>query len=194
MAEIHSTGGATSETSYDSALENLLNERGKLLQPRVICNGQLRNQGAGHPDFGLHSSNQCSQNTPKTGQGAIPERGVIEVESLGDNSWQTEQGNQPTRYLNQYGLVLVTNYREFRLIGKDDNSKPVEREYFRLADDEPAFWSGIANSKRARTLSLRPPMALWQGTLLLAIFREEAANHQWNRTVLNSLSWASYSR
>ncbi|MCY3654678.1 MAG: hypothetical protein F4226_03500 [Synechococcus sp. SB0678_bin_12] len=65
MAEIHSTGGATSETSYDSALENLLNERGKLLQPRVICNGQLRNQSAGHPDFGLHSSNQCSQKLQK---------------------------------------------------------------------------------------------------------------------------------
>ncbi|MXY62662.1 MAG: hypothetical protein F4Y87_04365 [Synechococcus sp. SB0665_bin_28] len=65
MAEIRSTGGAPGETSYDSALENLLNERGKLLQPQVICNGQLRNQGAGHPDFGLHSSNQCSQNTPK---------------------------------------------------------------------------------------------------------------------------------
>lgn len=56
----------------------------------------------------------------KTGQGAIPERGVIEVKSLRDNSWQTAQGNQATRYLNQYGLVLVINYREFRLIGKDE--------------------------------------------------------------------------
>ena len=145
MAEIRSTGGATSETSYYSALENLLNELGKPLKPQVICNGQLRNQGAGHPDFGLYSKNQCSKNTPQSGQGAIPERGVIEVKPLGDNSWQTAQGSQATKYLNQYGLVLVTNYREFRLIGEDDNGRPVERECFRLADDEPTFWSMAAH-------------------------------------------------
>ena len=145
MAEIRSTGGATSETSYYSALENLLNELGKLLKPRVICNGQLRNQGAGHPDFGFYNENQCSKNVPKTSQGAIPERGVIEVKPLGDNSWQTAQGSQATKYLNQYGLVLVTNYREFRLIGEDDNGRPVERECFRLADDEATFWSMAAH-------------------------------------------------
>ena len=55
MAEIRGPGGATSETSYYSALENLLNGLGGLLKPNVICNGQLRNQGAGHPDFGLYS-------------------------------------------------------------------------------------------------------------------------------------------
>jgi len=47
MAEIHATGSATSETSYYGALENLLNSIGKILKPKVICNGQIRNQGAG---------------------------------------------------------------------------------------------------------------------------------------------------
>jgi len=61
MVEIRSTGGATDETSYYSALENLLNAIGKTLRPPVICNGQLRNQGAGHPDFGLYNKNQCSK-------------------------------------------------------------------------------------------------------------------------------------
>ncbi len=79
MVQIRSTGGATSETSYYSALENLLNEIGKALKPAVICNGQLRDQGAGHPDFGLYSKNQFSKGAPKSGQGEIPERGVIEV-------------------------------------------------------------------------------------------------------------------
>ncbi len=87
MAEIWGPGGATSETSYYSALENLLNELGGLLEPNVICNGQLRNQGAGHPDFGLYSRNQCSKGAPKPGQGEIPERGVIEVKPLADKSW-----------------------------------------------------------------------------------------------------------
>jgi hypothetical protein len=55
LAEIRSTGGATNETSYYSALERLLNDIGAALRPQVICNGQLRNQGAGHPDFGLYT-------------------------------------------------------------------------------------------------------------------------------------------
>ena len=151
MAQIRSTGGATSETSYYSALENLLNELGDNLDPKVICNGQLRDQGAGHPDFGLYSKKQCSKGEPKSGQGEIPERGVIEVKSLADQSWQTAKGEQATKYFNLYELVLVTNYREFRLIGKDGGGNPVVREFFSLADDEPIFWSMAAHpAKSAR--------------------------------------------
>lgn len=146
MAEIRSTGGATSETSYYSAVENLFNDLGKELDPKVICNGQLRNQGAGHPDFGLYSTKQCSKGAPKPGQGEIPERGVIEVKPLADNSWQTAQGKQATKYFERYRLVLVTNYREFRLIGEDENGNPVQREYFSLAEDETAFWALAANA------------------------------------------------
>ena len=141
MVEIRSTGGATSETSYYSAMENLLNDLGGLLKPQVICNGQLRGQGAGHPDFGLYGKKQCSKSGPKSGQGEIPEHGVIEVKPLADNNWQTAQGEQATKYFNLYKLVLVTNYREFRLIGADDGGNPVQREFFSLAPDEEKFWS-----------------------------------------------------
>ena len=145
MAEIRSTGGATSETSYYSALENLLNELGKLLEPHVICNGQLRNQGAGHPDFGLYSRKQCSKGVPKPGEGEVPERGVIEVKPLADESWQTTKGKQAAKYFELYRLVLVTNYREFRLIGEDNSGNSVEREFFSLAADEPTFWAMAAH-------------------------------------------------
>jgi hypothetical protein len=64
MAEIRSTGGATSETSFYGALEALLNTVGTGLKPRVIANGQLRNQGAGHPDFGLYTQTQCRSGRP----------------------------------------------------------------------------------------------------------------------------------
>src|SRR3954452_22652557 len=84
MAEIRSTGGATSETSFYGALEMLLNAIGKGLKPRVIANGQLRNQGAGHPDFGLYTQTQCRSGTPMPGQGELPERGVIEVKGLAE--------------------------------------------------------------------------------------------------------------
>lgn len=149
MVQIRSTGGATSETSYYSALENLLNEIGGLLDPEVICNGQLKNQGAGHPDFGMYSKRQCSKGTPKSGQGDIPERGVIEVKPLSDCSWQTAQGKQATKYFDRYKLVLITNYREFRLLGEDENGNPAEREFFSLAADENAFWSFASQPQKA---------------------------------------------
>lgn len=124
MVQIRSTGGATDETSYYSALENLLNGIGHTLKPAVICNGQLRNQGAGHPDFGLYSRNQCSKGEPKPGEGEIPERGVVEVKPLSDNTWQTATGKQVTKYFDRYRLVLVTNYRDFLLVGEDARGRP----------------------------------------------------------------------
>jgi len=42
MAEIRSTGGATSETSYYSALENLLNAVGRTLKPHVVATNIMR--------------------------------------------------------------------------------------------------------------------------------------------------------
>ncbi|SHK82596.1 N-6 DNA Methylase [Bradyrhizobium lablabi] len=143
MAEIRGTGGATKETSYYSALENLLNHFGKDLRPRVICNGQLRNQGAGNPDFGLYTKTQLQGGEPRPAQ--IPERGVIEVKGLADKNWQTAKSAQATKYFGHYHLVLVTNYREFRLIGEDENGKATELEHYVLAIDEPSFWSMTAN-------------------------------------------------
>lgn len=145
MAEIHGTGGATGETSFYSALEILLNTVGGVLDPQVICNGQLRNQGAGHPDFGLYTRAQCSGASPRPGQGELPARGVVEVKSLGDDSWQTSRGEQTTRYFDRYRLVLVTNYREFRLIGEDERGQPVQREFLSIAPDEATFWRMAAN-------------------------------------------------
>ena len=39
MAEIADTGGSTAETSFYSALENLVNAVGASLSPKVVCNG-----------------------------------------------------------------------------------------------------------------------------------------------------------
>ncbi len=58
LQQIHSTGGGTAEESYYGCLENLLNEVGKTLKPKVRCVGQLQNLGGGEPDFGLFTANQ----------------------------------------------------------------------------------------------------------------------------------------
>ena len=149
MAQIRSTGGATSETSYYSALENLVNELSEHLGTQVVCNGQLKDQGAGHPDFGLYSKRQCRKGVPKSGQGEIPERGVVEVKPLDDNTWQTATGKQAAKYFRRYRLVLVTNYREFRLIGENENGDAVEREFYSLSTNEHTFWSMAANRRKS---------------------------------------------
>ena len=141
LAEIRSTGGATNETSYYSALERLLNDIGAAIRPQVICNGQLRNQGADNPDFGLYTRQQCSRGQPREGQGEIPERGVVEVKGLDDDTWQTAATPQVTKYFERYRLVLVTNYRDFRLIGEDHAGRPTQREFFSLAPDAATFWA-----------------------------------------------------
>ena len=143
MGEIRGTGGATKETSYYSALENLFNHFGRHLKPAVICNGQLRNEGAGNPDFGLYTKTQIQGGEPTKGQ--LPERGVIEVKGLADQTWQTAKSPQATKYFDHYRLVLITNYRGFRLIGEDASGKPIELDRYTIAEDESTFWKMTAH-------------------------------------------------
>src|SRR5512132_29260 len=49
LYRLRSTGGATAETSFYSALEELLNAIGHDLKPKVFCLSQLADQGAGQP-------------------------------------------------------------------------------------------------------------------------------------------------
>ena len=57
--------------------------------------------------------------TPREGQGEIPERGVVEVKGLAETVVATADTGQVSRYWERYRLVLVTNYRDFLLVGVD---------------------------------------------------------------------------
>ena len=148
MAEVRSSGGATDELSYYGALENLLNGVGEALNPKVICNGQLRDAGAGQPDFGLYAAEQCQGAAPEPGQVKLPARGVIEAKPPGEAVRKTAKSAQVRRYLERYGLVLVTNYREFLLIGKDAEGQAEQLENFQLAESEPEFWRRVQKPKK----------------------------------------------
>ena len=137
LRSIRASGGATGERSYYPALTNLLNAVGSALRPQVFCVGELAEQGAGHPDFGLYTRRQVQRGTPRPGQ--IPERGVVEVKPAGDDAWLTAGSNQVSRYWERYRLVLVTNTRDFVLVGEDAQGNPVKLETFRLAESEQAF-------------------------------------------------------
>ncbi len=141
LRRIRASGGATGERSYYPALTNLLNAVGNTLSPKVFCVGELAEQGAGHPDFGLYTRRQVQRGTPRPGQ--VPERGVVEVKPAGDDAWLTADSDQVSRYRGLYRLVLVTNTRDFVLVGEDAQGNPVKLETFRLAESEQAFHSRL---------------------------------------------------
>ena len=137
LRQVSASGGATGERSNYGPLANLLNTVGTTLKPKVFCVGELADQGAGHPDFGLYSAKQVQKGRPREGQ--IPECGVVEVKSAGDDAWLTAEGDQVSRYWNRYRLVLVTNTRDFVLVGEDAAGRPAKLETFRLAENAEDF-------------------------------------------------------
>ncbi len=117
LSHVRASGGATGERSSYPALAGLLTAVGAMLKPKVICVSELADQGAGHPDFGLYAAKQLQKNQSKEGQ--VPERGVVEVKSASDDAGLTATSQQVSRYWERYRLVLVTNTRDFVLVGED---------------------------------------------------------------------------
>lgn len=149
LSEIAGTGGGVAEESYYGALEALLNEIGKKLKPRVRCVPQLRNTGGGEPDFGLYAANQFQRaGDARPMEGQLPERGVIECKAWNDDSFARTESLQVSAYWKKYGLVLVTNYRDFVLLGRDDRGKPIQLESFRLAQNENVFRAMLAHPQK----------------------------------------------
>ncbi len=137
LRRVRASGGATGELSSYGPLTGLLNAVGAMLKPKVFCVGQLADQGAGHPDFGLYTARQVQKGRPHEGQ--TPERGVIEVKANDDDAWLTAAGDQVSRYWGRYRLVLVTNTRDFVLLGEDAAGRPARLESFRLAGSAEDF-------------------------------------------------------
>ena len=88
LRRIRASGGATAETSSYTPLENLLNAVGAGLKPKVFCVGELVDQGAEHPDFGLYAAKQVQRGgQPRDDQ--LPEHGAVEVKPAEDDAWLT---------------------------------------------------------------------------------------------------------
>ena len=142
LRDIRSSGAGVKETSYYGALANLLNEVGKTLKPKIRCIINLRNQGAGIPDGGLFTADQFQKADPAAPlEGTLPACGAIEVKGTGDDAGKIADSEQVKKYLAKYGQVLVTNLRDFVLVGKDGT----HLESYCLAPDEKSFWTAAAN-------------------------------------------------
>jgi hypothetical protein len=148
LYDIRSTGAATPETSYYGPLAALLNEVGRTLKPKVRCIINLKNRGAGLPDGGLFTPDQFQKTATEPLPGAVPARGVIEVKPVSVDAWLTADGEQVSRYWGKYRQVLVTNLRDFLLVGQDAEGNQVKLEAYRLAPNEADFWREAAHPRR----------------------------------------------
>lgn len=150
LNEIHSSHSAVDETPYYGSLEVLLNEIGKSLKPRVRCIIHPKNKGAGLPDGGLFTAEQFDKKSgeqPRSGQ--LPTRGSMEVKPPSQDALEVALSDQVTRYLGRYQQVLVTNLRQFVLLGRNTEGRPAILEKYELAESETKFWKLTARPKAA---------------------------------------------
>ena len=146
LRRIRASGGATDELSYHTPLNNLLTAVGATLKPKVRCVGELQDMGAGHPDLGLYAAKQMQKGKRREGQ--LPECGVVEVKPASDDAWLTADSDQVSRYWNKYRLVLVTNTRDFVLLGEDSAGNPARLETFRLAPTQDDFEARLETPRK----------------------------------------------
>lgn len=152
---IRASGAGVAETSYYPALSNLFNAVGKNLKPRVRCIIHTRNQGAGIPDGGLFTAEQFGRATdgePRPGQ--KPARGVIEAKGTRTDIEAIRSLPQIRDYLAAYGIVLITNLREFQILERGPGGVAVAREGFALAGGENEFWRECAAHPKAAAAAL----------------------------------------
>ena len=184
LRRARASGGATGERSTYTALANLLDAIGGALRPKVFCVSELADQGAGHPDMGLYSARQVQRGRPRQGQ--TPERGVVEVKAPDDDAWLTADSGQVSRYWERYRLVLVTNTRDFVLVGEDSDGNPARLETFRLAESADDFEARLRNPRSfARDVGAR-----------LGEYLRRALSHSAAIAEPRDLAWllASYAR
>ena len=137
LRRIRQSGVGTDELSTYPALVNLFNAVGAALKPKVHCLPSPRNQGAGLPDMYLYTERRTRNRQPHPGQ--VADRGVVEVKAPHEDTQSQEVRDQVSRYWQLYHLVLLTNLREFELIGQGEHGEEVTLERYRLADSEEAL-------------------------------------------------------
>ena len=184
LQRVRASGGATGERSSYGPLEKLLNAVGNTLKPKVFCVGELADQGAGHPDFGLYAAKQVQRGQPKQGQ--TPERGVVEVKGVDDDAFLTAAREQVNRYWRRYRLDWSPIRATSCSSAKTRNGKPAKLETFRLAESAEDFARGL---ETPRVFARKVGAGLGE-------YLSRALSHRTALTEPKDLAWllASYAR
>ncbi len=134
-------GKTVPETSYYALLQNILDDVGRALNPRIKAVIHPKNTGVGIPDLALFDENQPDEQKPA--------HGVVEAKPTNDDLMTIAQSRQVVeQYLPHYGQVLVTNYYQFVLVTRGEDGKAVIEERYDLTENEAAFWEAAAHPKR----------------------------------------------
>ena len=195
---VQATGAGVAETSYYPALFNLLNAVGASLKPRVYAVNHLSNLGAGIPDGGFFDAGQLQRGEDTEAlKGQLPSRGALEVKSPAEAVADIGTGQQVAKYLDLYGLVLVTNLRGFALYRKG-HTGPLES--LELAPSADAFRALLNNeSERAavaaplaefltRALLTNAPLTTPEGVAWFLASYAREAKHRLERAPLSELA------
>ncbi len=141
----HGTHAHSPETSFYNAIANLFNAVGESLTPRVLyLQHPSTNASRKLPDGGFYALQGRRQTDPIPGQ--RPERGVVEIKPPADPRAGVDpltvlaHSDQVRGYLQDFGLCLITNYRQFRLLDLH-NGEPRILESYDLALTESELWT-----------------------------------------------------
>jgi hypothetical protein len=185
VRDTHVSGIGVKETSYYPYLANLFNSLGKGLKPKVRCIIHPHSIGAGLPDGALVTPDQKSDANDPLADGLIPSRGVLEIKSPADDAEEVSGSEQVAKYLATYGLILVTNLRDFILVGRV-LGVTTQLERFTIAKNEKDFWQAVANPAK-----LAEAVGASLGEYLLRVLLQKAP-----LTAPKEVAWflASYAR
>lgn len=135
-AELMASGAATDELTYHRTMGTLLEEIGESLSTSFICVDEGLTRDGNRPDFQLRDKAQV--------QGSLPNYGVVEVKGHDQDisnpfNLDSADGQQMWNYLEEFQLLTVTNYREFRLYKKGSSGNPDLLEVLTIADNKEDF-------------------------------------------------------
>lgn len=150
------------ETSLYGPLQRLLNDVGAASRPAVtaILHPKSAGAGAGLPDGGLFVTHQLNR---AGGRGAAfkaqpPTHGVIEAKPIEDDLLKVSRTAQVRKYLDRFGKVLLTNFRQFLLVSKGAHGKGELGETFDLASDVAEFDALLAGKPHPDSVLARDLM------------------------------------
>jgi hypothetical protein len=79
----------------------------------------------------------------------VPERGVVEADDIPAPLSVKRTSSQVAGYLTAYGLVLITNFRDFELLETGTGGPPRIVEHFSFGLDTNAFFAWAVGSRTA---------------------------------------------
>lgn len=137
--------------TYYTALTNLLNAVGETLDPPVVFIAHPAGANDTRPDGGFYGASELvtAEDVETILTTRRPSHGVAEVKGVDEDTDVTLRSRQIRSYVARYHQVLVTNYRQFRLVVAADDGRPEALEPFTLAADAAAFWRLAAHPQRA---------------------------------------------